>query len=211
MARSPRTQAELHADSRTLLYEFDMLCGTAAQLAGIDRTRQRIAYNSTVESFALHCRGLIAFFFDHNPRYDTDAVAADFFSVPDYWASLHNLSQFLADAQNQAHKQIAHMTTVRRNLNASGGKDGIWQISDIVQEICKLVAEFLATAPDQNFDPDTKQKLAELVRQNTRPVVPPPMTHGAQANAPTSTQGQNQQQLTNVRTIGISMTGKTCP
>lgn len=210
MPRTSRTQSQLHADSRTLLYEFDMLCGTAQQLAGIDRTHQRIAYNSTVESFALHCRALIAFFFDHKPKYDTDVVAADFFAIPDYWASSHNRSQCFAEALTQAHKQIAHITTERRNLNTSGGKDGVWQISDIVQAISKLMADFLASAPGQNLDPDAKQKLTELVRQNTRPAVSP-VTHGPHVNASTSPNGQNQQQLTDVRTIGISMTGKTCP
>jgi hypothetical protein len=211
MARSQRTQAELHADSRTLLYEFDMLCGTAVQLVGLDQTHQRIAYNSTVESFALHCRALIAFFFDHNPRYDSDVVAADFFAVPDHWASSHSLGQFLADAQTQAHKQIAHITTERRNLNISGGKDGLWQISDIVQAVCKLMADFLANAPDQNLDSDAKRNLIGLMRQNVRPAVSPSVVHGLQGNAPNSPQGQPQKQLTDVRTIGSSMTGKTCP
>ena len=211
MARTPRAQAELHADSLALLYEFEMLCGTAAQLVGLDRTQQRIAYNSTVESFAVHCRALVAFFFDPTTTHDTDVIAADFFSVPDQWLLAHNINGFLRAVRVQANKQIAHITTERRNLNASGGKDGVWQISDIVQAICRLMADFLATSPDQNLDPDAKRKLVDLVRQNTRPAVSPPLVHGSQSNVPNSPHGQPQQQLTDARTIGVSMTGKTCP
>jgi hypothetical protein len=122
----------------------------------------------------------------------------------------HSINGVFRAVRVQANKQIAHITTERRNLNASGGNDGIWQISGIVQAICQLMADFLATAPNHNLDPDAKQKLAELVRQNTRPRVPPSVVHGSHSNTPTSPQGQPQQP-TDVRTIGINMTGKTCP
>ena len=211
MARTPRTQAELHADSRTLLYEFDMLCGTAAQLASLDRNRQRIAYNSTMESFALHCRALVAFFFDHTTRKDSDVIAADFFAKPDEWVQAHSIHSFFRMVRGQASKQIAHITTERRNLNAAGGKDGNWQVSDIVQAICKLIASFLASAPGQNVDSGAKQKLLELVQHNARTAVPPSALHGSQPSAVAASRGQAAKQLTDVRTIGDSMTGKTCP
>lgn len=211
MPRTLRTQSELHADSRTLLYEFDMLCGTAVQLAGLDHTRQRIAYNSTIESFAVHCRALVAFFFDPTTANNTDVIAADFFTVPDQWLRAHNIDGYFLAVRVQANKQIAHITTERRNLNTSAGKDGLWQISDIVQAVCKLMADFLANAPDQNLDPDAKRNLIELMRQNDRPAVSPSVVYGLQGNAPNSPQGQPPKQLTDVRTIGSNMTGKTCP
>ncbi len=211
MPRTTRTQAELQTDSRTLLYELEMLCGTAAQLASLDRNLQRIAYNSTVESFAVHCRALVAFFFDPTTIHDTDVIAADFFANPDQWLLAHKIDDFFRTVRVQANKQIAHITTERRNLNAAGGKDGVWQVSDTVQAICKLMADFLATAPDQNMDRDAKRKLHEFVRQITQPPVSPAVVYGSQTNSPASPQGQARQQLTDVRTIGASMTGKTCP
>lgn len=207
MQRTSRTQTELHADSRTLLYEFDMLCGTADQLTRLDRTGQRIAYNATIESFAVHCRALISFFFDHlnaNAR-DTDVIAVDFFTVSNRWALPNGIGSFLRTAKDQASKQIAHITTDRRNLNSLGGKDANWKVSDIVQSICIVMSSFLAAAPDQNMDPDAKQGLLDLVRRYASPAIPP--------SAPPSSPQQAvvKQVHSTAQSTTISITGKTCP
>jgi hypothetical protein len=198
MARSQRTQAELHADSRTLFYEFDMLCGTSAQLAGLDPTRHRVAYNSTVESFAVHCRALISFFFDFTKAHDTDVIASDFFATPDQWLQDHAIDHYFRAVQVQANKQIAHITTERRNLNTSAGDDGIWRIADIVQAICKLMDEFLTKSPDQNLDPIAKQKLMALVAESLQPTEGPILTAGSRSDP---SPGEH----------SVSMTVKTCP
>ncbi len=63
--RTTRTQPQLHDDSRILLYESRNLFGAACNLTQNHVKSDTIANNAHVESFAVHCRALIHFFFGH--------------------------------------------------------------------------------------------------------------------------------------------------
>ena len=116
MTRTKRSPSDLQADLRTLLYEFEMLCGAASCWSKLSSQKERIASNAVIESFAIHCRALINFFFDHNTTNNTDVIATDFFENPTEWSSKYQSNTLWDEAKKQANKEIAHIVLVQPDI-----------------------------------------------------------------------------------------------
>lgn len=115
--------------------------------------------NALIESFGIHCRALVSFFFDDDPR-STDVVASDFKMTN--WSPVKTAG--LSVAYNKANKQIAHITTDRRGLNQSPQKESVWDFRSNLADVCDLMSRFLQSVPSEYIAPGMNPALQHLIR-----------------------------------------------
>lgn len=165
----PWNQSELRSDSRTLEYEFKMLCAVAANIGNGRPTGDWGSKNAHVESFAIHCRNLVFFFFAHDSANKAgwargnDILAVDYFKQNSDWITVcPPISTTLLNAKPQADRQVAHITEERRGLNQPSGPTASWSISDVVRDIATVMKAFLDHVPQQNLDGNVRTDLEQL-------------------------------------------------
>jgi len=120
LSRPKRTPEELRKASDALHYEIDMLNKIAGSLNRRKR-RKGFIWDALVESFVVHTRILIEFFYPPEKiRYPieknlTNAVdtiiAPDFFLDESKWKEC--LPDWLKDVRDRAHKLLAHLSYSR--------------------------------------------------------------------------------------------------
>ncbi|MHB1033375.1 MAG: hypothetical protein ACYC35_14310 [Pirellulales bacterium] len=169
-ARPGWSDAKLRSDSRTLVHEFQSLCGMVARVSSRRFRDDPVVENAIGESFAIHCRGLIAFFFSHDRKNkagrlrDTDVLAAGYFRDGEVWADYcPPFRPVLGDAKSQADKQVAHITVERRELNQPGGTDSVRRMSEIHAALCAAMQAFIENVRDSLFAPGVKAELRALL------------------------------------------------
>lgn len=102
-----------------------------------------VVHNALVESFALHARNMVDFFYNDSPQPD-DAVASQFFSNPLMWQTVRPpLTADLQTAKARANKEISHLTYARL-LVAPSQKS--WPVDSIVRDIDAVLATFCENA-----------------------------------------------------------------
>lgn len=158
--RPQRTDDELLAVSRHLLYEIEMLAHTASWLYTImvvaedpdPKTRSTLR-NAMLESWALHLRNLLSFIYDNRPGKGA-AVAADF--VDGDWQQLRReLPPALRLARTRASKEIAHLLYGRAKLS---DEQRTWHLAPILVELSKVLHRFLESVPDARLQPDFRER-----------------------------------------------------
>lgn len=127
MARRARTIEDLRGSSEHLYYEISMFEATAWVLAsGVFGPGP--ATNAFLESFTVHVRALMQFFYPNHPC-SNDVLATDFFDNPDAWLKVRGeLPQVLADVNARVGKEIAHLSYAR--LGVSPEAKG-WNVVEI--------------------------------------------------------------------------------
>jgi hypothetical protein len=160
-----------------VFYEIDMLFATA-NLIGSGAPHPKMN-NAFTESFVLHLRNLISFFYS-KPTKPTDVVASDFFAKTGEWDSQRPpKSAKIEVALQRAHKELAHLTT-KRIAGSSAVKE--WHVDDLVNELSAIIEKFIAGASPNWLKPATASDIRALLNP------PPPTT--------TSTPGANVAGLT---------------
>jgi hypothetical protein len=182
-----RSIADLQADSGTVRYELDMLLETAKRYTDAEGRRDIVGRNMAVESFAVHCRGLILFLFGHlegldakgednqkfNRDRDTDIFAWDYY--PSWEFDCPAPSDEIYHAKKRADKHVAHVTTDRRGINQDGtGRESVWDMRAAVNEIGAAMALFVTKAPVHNFDAEEQRKMKARLAPWIAPAVTPP-------------------------------------
>ena len=122
-----RTTKELKGGLQQLTYEFNML-NSLAYILAFDRNAQGVIHNALLESFLIHARTLIDFFYDECP-YPDDIIAAHFLAK-EKWESIRlEKSQLLGNVVKNANKYLAHITYTRLQGKIS------WPYMKIANEI----------------------------------------------------------------------------
>lgn len=86
-----------------------------------------------LESYAIHLRNLINFFYPPIRIRDTDVCAKDFFIEEATWGTKRpELSATLRKAKDRADKEVSHLTTLRKNANDN---DKSWDVKPLTYEI----------------------------------------------------------------------------
>ena len=143
MARKQRAEDDLRKAFNLLSYEIEMLRSVADRLAS-GTARCIEINNALVESFAIHIRVLIEFFYSEQPRCG-DVIAEDFFTNPEHWHRVRPpKSEILKTAQKRAHKELAHLTYARLEVSP---KQKPWKHGCIREDMDKVIAEFLRVIP----------------------------------------------------------------
>lgn len=141
-----------------LLYEYWMLIRCAEFLANRHEHIQcavedsETITNVLVESFAIHLRNLITFFYGDSKKYwPTDVLAIDYFEDGG-WSKLRPpKSEMLARAETRAHKQIAHLTTERY---AGLHEEKKWHILSLSEEVKIITRIFIGGAAESRLAPN---------------------------------------------------------
>ena len=115
-----------------LLYEIKMLNYTARSISSEIVQSNNVLKCSLIESFCIHVRTLLKFFFDSKP-FITDAVAGDFYKHEKEWIKIresitsnHEIEE-LFRINERVNKEIAHLTYDRLNVkpeHKGWGSDG---------------------------------------------------------------------------------------
>ena len=125
-----------------LFYEVEMLLNVCS--VRIESLPQ-IFRNMRVESFAIHLRNLIIFFYPTSTVFPTDVYATHFFSDSTKWRRLcPPFSQTLKDAKKRADKEVGHLTTER--IAGTNDPHKEWDMSGLVNEITPIIKLFCASA-----------------------------------------------------------------
>jgi len=140
-----------------LLYEYWMLIRCAELLANQHKHIQcavedtETITNVLVESFAIHLRNLITFFYGDSKRYrPTDVLAIDYFD-DGRWNNLRPpKSELITRAEDQASKQIAHLTTKRY---AGVHEEKKWHFLSLSKEVRNVTRIFIGGASASRLAP----------------------------------------------------------
>jgi hypothetical protein len=142
-----------------LLYELHIFPWVAENLP----PEKGFPLSALLESFAIHLRNLIDFFYTppNNARND-DLVAADFFDSPGVWDP-GPISKSLSEARERANKEISHIT-YKRKTPADPTKP--WPVADLFNEVQSIAVKFATGASGKKLHP----KVATWLKSDTKTV-----------------------------------------
>lgn len=150
MERKDRTAEEKRQASEQLLYEVTMLEKLGSMLAAQPPDDDVICGNAMLESFSIHARVLIDFFYPVNPR-PNDVIANDFLGAPDQWATIcPPKSELLDHVEQRVGREVVRMNYDRQEvvpilIGSPFGK--------IVAELHRIFQRFLKAVPAEFLGP----------------------------------------------------------
>lgn len=140
--RKKSTQTVINALDH-LAYEVWMFESVIVAMSS-NITGNGILNNAIIESFAMHIRNIIQFFYKDNPQ-PSDVVAADCFSDPSTWDNIcPQITVNLQKAKSRAHKEIAHLTYDRIKVTPEKKP---WPYQEIYKDLVYLLQIFLNSVP----------------------------------------------------------------
>lgn len=143
-----------------LRYEIWMFFQTGAVLpGGITSPRVDFVENAILESFVIHLRNLLDFFYSDGSRKD-DVVAAKYFRSGVLPIDFPAKTTALNNAQMRAHKQVAHLTTAR--LPGGDAEKG-WHAAPLMLELAKAIRAFTANAAPERLAPEFINGVASVL------------------------------------------------
>lgn len=153
-----KTEEELRKASIDLFYEIGMfrrlVQGMASRIAG-----ESIVNNALLESFAIHVRNLIYFFYTDVPKKEDDNIAKYYFTE---WESVRpSKTEVLEKAYARANKEIAHLTFSRLDVTPEKKQ---WDFESISIDLNKTIEKFLELVPENLLDPSLKYKNNRIPR-----------------------------------------------
>jgi len=138
-----------------LFYEFRMF----REVSNAIPCHEGPVKNALIESFAIHLRNLIDFFYppeDGQIRSD-DVFAGDFFDLPEI-RYLDTIPSSLRGARERANKEISHITC-KRKAGADAAK--AWSVSDLFKEIQEISNKFAAKASSKKLHTNVTKLLKD--------------------------------------------------
>ncbi len=101
----------------------------------------RVINNALLESFAIHVRALLDFFY--TPAKDDDVVAEHFLSS-DAWVKVkpHKTSDEVQKIKDRVNKEVAHLTYTRQTVRSKE-----WPLREIIEDINIAVKAFVGVVP----------------------------------------------------------------
>jgi hypothetical protein len=166
--------------TKHLDYEVGMLAGLVEHFreirAAIDAAgdgepkipADDVTRNAQVESFAIHARTLLEFFYRKrpNPKYPDDAFPGDFFDGPEEWKRLRPpKTASLADVEERVGTDVVHLSYARLDR-----VDKTWLI-DLWYDLAAVVRAFVKSASSERLPPDVR---ARILGYLPAPTVDPP-------------------------------------
>jgi hypothetical protein len=145
MKTAKLSDAELVAYSGDhLLYEWQLFLFTKKELSEEIGGPMRFVL---IESFLIHLRNLIDFFYTTGR--DDDVVAADF--CPGW---NERISDKLREAKARANKELTHLTLKRRHVS---DPSKVWDMDGLFQEVHVAAKAFVAKASPAKLHPNVEQ------------------------------------------------------
>ena len=147
------TDAELRDNSlKHLYYELWMLRETAGRLLHDNRIhRDLVIKNAMVESFCVHARAVAAFLYPEKfASRDGDITATDYVTDSPKWRATRGeqLPEVLLDLKERTGKEIAHLTSDRKEYDDPGKE---WPTAQIVDTLLALLKVFVQHVPRERL------------------------------------------------------------
>jgi hypothetical protein len=154
------TADDLRMLSEHLCYEVDMTYGSAAWMLGMAANADPVSQNAVLESFTIHLRQLIDFFWPENPRRsgDTpDAVAADFFDEGEWESLCPERPEILSEAiRKKIGWGVAHLTYGRARAKP---EDKPWQFVALAHALAPAILAFVDNVDKTKLNPDDVERM----------------------------------------------------
>lgn len=122
-----------------------MLRETANKLGNAHLPDDWVARNALLESFTLHARALLDFFYGRRRKKD-DALASDFFEEDAWEQSRPPMAGTLSDVNRRVGKEIAHLTYSRANVTEEAKG---WPIVPMYLALASVFGRFVQIVPEQ--------------------------------------------------------------
>ena len=145
--RIPLTDRELLDYSKEhVVYELWMFRAVGQALTAPLQMTEPLR-NARIESFVIHLRNLIDFFYSGQVQAD-DVVAAEFFEGSDDWPRLSSISPTLSTARIRAHKEVSHLT--RKRFAGTPPEKG-WEVPELMSEMKGVLNQFVRSASSKKL------------------------------------------------------------
>lgn len=118
----------------------------------LDTPEKKRLYSLAIESFAIHARNLLLFFFEPRKGEFDDIIASDYFDIPTMWTPPQisgKDDEWRKSIQNRANKRAAHLTYTRVDKSLPEIQ---WQVEEIYNYLAVIWQYFVSTASSQRFD-----------------------------------------------------------
>lgn len=149
MRTADLSDAELNAYSAEhVLYEFQLLWFATQELSRLDKPSPMASV--LIESFGIHLRNLIDFFFTPRSKPD-DVIAVDF-----YPGWIETIPASLTAARDRLNKELSHLT-LGRKTGLEPSKP--WDVTGLFQEVSAIAKRFAAKAPSAKLSPEVRKWL----------------------------------------------------
>ncbi|MGD0221642.1 MAG: hypothetical protein ABSF71_04840 [Terriglobia bacterium] len=137
-----KKEQELQQASVHVKYELDMLAATISFLSKDPGGTDQATWNAYLESFVLHLRNLIDFFYPSKKPKADDILAEHYVTNVALWNAHRPVkTNFLREAETKANKQVAHLTYTRL------AADKNWSWAAISGDLEQVVTCFLNSLP----------------------------------------------------------------
>jgi hypothetical protein len=143
-----RDAKELRAASKHLGYEVDMLRGTADRL--LSGMEEGVAKNAFLESFTVHARALVQFFFGAKSG---DVLADHYVLDVRMWrVARGKLPRALKDVADRVGKEIVHLSYGRLVVGPDANNWNVHAVHAALMELCeKFIRHVPAGRLDERF------------------------------------------------------------
>ncbi len=130
-----------------LMYELNIFRWLVDTIA---KTPKGFSLSAYLESFTVHLRGLVDFFYNDRHEKPDDVIAADFFDTAGAWTPGAK-PQKLVDACTRMNKEVGHITFTRKS-----GMDPTkpWPVDELFNEILPIARKFAKGASPKKLHPD---------------------------------------------------------
>lgn len=130
-------------------YEISLFLSNEKAFGAENETDLHFLNMALIESFIIHLRNIIDFFYIH-PK-DDDIIAE--FYYPNWENNRPKKSELLRNSKIRANKELAHLTTLRKN---GIPKEKSWDIKRLRKEINGLFNEFFEGADSDLISPSVE-------------------------------------------------------
>lgn len=157
--RITHNDSELQAYSKEhIWYEVRMFFGAGSN-APFDHSPQlEVQDDALLESFVLHLRNLVNFFYPPKHIKADDAIAAEHFDSGEMPSVL--LTNMLSTARERANKELSHLTWKRlAGHHAAKG----WDFAALMRDMANAIEAFITMASPQKLDPDFVAGMKETI------------------------------------------------
>jgi hypothetical protein len=106
--------------------------------------------DALLESFSIHARALLQFFFPINPKAD-DVLAEDYFAGTEEWERLRGPQPHALEQVNRrVGKEVAHLTYARLGISEEAKQ---WRILEITEALTDVAKRFRASVKTELLSP----------------------------------------------------------
>jgi|ERR1035437_648060 hypothetical protein len=154
----PTDQQLIDYSGEHLLHELNMFWQLAQAIPNSEPSKPSFTLSVLLESFAIHLRNLIEFFY--YPPKQKYVRAHDFFDKPTDWKQ--KMTTPVKKARQRANEEVNHLTHGRKNGTPP---EKSWNTDELLKAIETVASEFAAKASNKKLHPKVREFLKLTSRE----------------------------------------------